>query len=336
MDLIVIGEWMSIKIFFNKSGQLNSPIEIPNSSGWWNSITGADLDGDGDIDYVLGNQGLNNKLRPSQEYPVIIYAHDFDSNGSIDPIITEHHQDGYYPVHLKMDLLNQLSHLKKNYSKYATYAAASIDQMIPADTLKIATKYYAETFESAVLWNDAGHLRLESLPIEAQFAPIYGSLCLDIDLDGDEDILLVGNRYSTEVFEGRHDALNGVFLKNDGSGNFKSVPLAESGFNVAGDARSLVQTYDIHGQPYVIASINNDHLTSFSLAREEGIITVEPQSDDVRCIITYTNGKKVAKEFYWGSSFLSQSSRKFQIDPTIVKEIDYHKSSGQIRKVTYR
>ena len=327
-DLILVGEWMPICLFENKNGKLNqNPVfEIPNSTGWWNSITGADLDNDGDIDYVLGNQGLNNKVKPSAAHPLLIYAHDFDQNGSIDPIIAAYQEGAYYPVHLKMDISGQLNFLKKKFLKYKEYSIAKMTDLLPKDTLDTALKFKAETFESAILWNQNGTFRLEALPIEAQFAPIYGSLCEDVDLDGDLDILLVGNRYNTEVFEGRHDAFNGLVLINDGSGKFTKA--SQSGFVVDKDARSLIQFFDKNEQAYTIAGINDQPLKIFKNQAQMGSQLIRPKPTDHKVLIHFKNGQKQLRELYFGSSFLSQSSRNFLINTEIVRQIDFYDKDG--------
>ena len=50
-DLIVVGEWMPIKVFINQGKVLKDEsskyINFP-SNGWWNKIYAEDFDGDGD------------------------------------------------------------------------------------------------------------------------------------------------------------------------------------------------------------------------------------------------------------------------------------------------
>jgi hypothetical protein len=94
-DLILVGDWMPVTVFKNDSGVLermdlqitNELDETINSNGWWRSISQGDFDNDGDIDFLLGNQGLNNFINPSQDYPAYIFNADYDKNGSVDPLI---------------------------------------------------------------------------------------------------------------------------------------------------------------------------------------------------------------------------------------------------------
>ncbi|MEO0331356.1 MAG: VCBS repeat-containing protein, partial [Bacteroidota bacterium] len=92
-DLVVVGEWMPIQLFYNEAGLQLKANKIPNSSGWWNTLQATDLDQDGDIDLVAGNFGKNNLYRPTADQPVRLIYSDFDQNGSIDPIFT-HYLEG--------------------------------------------------------------------------------------------------------------------------------------------------------------------------------------------------------------------------------------------------
>ena len=267
MDLVLVGEWMPVIILRNEEGKLVRHLEVPYSSGWWNSITAADLDQDGDEDFILGNQGLNNKMHASHEHPLRIYAHDFDHNGSIDPVIAAWSGSAYYPVHLRLDLLRQLNSLKKKFPNYLTYSQATISDIFSRDTLEKVLNYQAETFESAILWNEDKTFRLRALPLQAQYAPVYASLCVDVDQDSDLDILLVGNRYGTEVFEGRQDAFNGLLLINHGKGDFRLPENSNHGFKVDGDARSLLMFVDNLGQRSILAGINRSPIKAFQLTK---------------------------------------------------------------------
>lgn len=334
-DLILVGEWMPIIMLKNDEGKLHEYKRIKNSSGWWNSISGADLDNDGDIDYILGNQGLNNKLSTSINHPLHIYAEDFDKNGSVDPIISEYQGDTYYPVHLKMDLFRQLNFLKKKYQKYEAYSKATTEDIIPPGTLSKAKRLKAETFASSILWNNESGFKLKALPLEAQFAPVYASLAIDADADQDLDILLVGNRYSTEVFEGRHDALNGLYLENDGSGNFSISNSGNHGFNADGDARSLVQYVASDKNVYLLAGINDQKPKIFKQHSKENQELIFPNKDEWKAVFTFHSGKRQAKEFYIGSGFMSQSSKGILLDKNQVKEIEFHHINGTSRKVQF-
>ena len=121
-DLIVVGEWMPITFYKNVKGKLQnitSTTGVGNQTGWWNSMVGGDFDNDGDIDYIVGNLGQNSFFRASDQYPVRLYAKDFDKNGSIDPIVTLYLKDQKgvkkeYPALNRDDIISQLPGLRKN------------------------------------------------------------------------------------------------------------------------------------------------------------------------------------------------------------------------------
>ena len=265
-DLIVVGEWMPITYFKNEKGILkrteNKAFE--QSEGWWRSIVADDFDGDGDIDFIVGNQGINNKFTVSKANPAYCYIADFDNNGTIDPIISVYQDGAYYPHHLKKDLVNQLPHLRKRYLKYKDYATAQTVNIFSKEVLLEAKKLKACIFESVYIENKGKEkFAMHTLPLEMQYAPINDMLVDDFDGDGDKDILAIGNDYGAEVFSGRRDAFLGLLLKGDGKGNFKPLSIRESGFMVKGNARRLIQLKNANGERLIVASQNRDRLLIF-------------------------------------------------------------------------
>ena len=129
MDLILTGEWMPISVFKNIEGRFEnrtSDSGLKDYTGWWNSIAGADFDKDGDIDYVVGNHGLNSRFKVSQDQPMQIIAKDFDKNGYIDPICSYYVQGKNYPIYHRNLMLRQMPFLKSRYNTYENYARATM------------------------------------------------------------------------------------------------------------------------------------------------------------------------------------------------------------------
>ena len=187
-DLILVGEFMAIRAFENTGGQLvelKSDSGLSDSEGWWNSIQQGDFDNDGDMDYIVGNFGLNSQLKTSPDEPVQIYYKDFDGNGSLDPILTSYIMGESYPVFSKDDLLGQLSGLKRKYVNYSDYADQKITDVFTSEELADAHILKAKTFATSYIEN-LGNNRFEvtALPTPAQFAPIYGILIQDFNADG--------------------------------------------------------------------------------------------------------------------------------------------------------
>jgi hypothetical protein len=269
-DLIVVGEWMEVKVFKNENGKfadatLASGLE--KSNGWWNTIEPVDFDKDGDIDFVVGNHGLNSRFRASIDKPASMYVSDFDKNGSIEQIICVYNGDNAYPMALKHDLIQQMPSLRKRYLKYEQYKDQKITDIFPAEELKSASVLFSYNFASVTLTNDGtGKFTVKQLPLEAQVSPTYGILADDIDGDGNTDIVLGGNLYNVKPEAGRYDASFGLFLKGDGKGNFLPVKSRESGLFVDGEVRSI-QKITVGKNEYVVFSRNNDSLKLFKISR---------------------------------------------------------------------
>jgi hypothetical protein len=265
LDLIVVGEWMAIKIFINENGKLipNSSLQIPNSEGWWNVIEAVDLDKDGDMDFVVGNHGLNSRFKTSTENPACIYINDFDGNGTAEQLICTFNGDNSYPLVLRHNLVMQMPHLKKKYLKYESYVNQTIDSIFTKAEMENTVIWKANTFETGILINDGkGNFTFKALPKAAQTSPTYAILVKDIDGDNHLDILLGGNLYGAKPEVGRYDANNGLVLKGDGKNNFTAISTVNSGFFVDGEMRDLT-TIKVGGKEVIMAVRNNDSVVLF-------------------------------------------------------------------------
>lgn len=314
-DLIVVGEFMSIRFFKNTAGKLEEVTDqtgLQHTSGWWNSITSGDFDNDGDSDYILGNLGLNSRYKASAEEPLCIYANDYDKNGQIDPVMC-HYVDGEnYIAHSRNDLIDQINAMRVRFRTYSDYAKATFEESFTKDELANAHVVKSETFANSYLENlGNGKFKLTTLPRNVQIAPMYGILVGDYDQDNHLDVLAVGNFYSGEVFSGRYDASIGWFLKGDGKGNFNPIDVNESGFFVQGDAKGMVNIFS-GDKELSLSSINNGALRIHALPRNEQYI-YRAKSNDMAALIQFKDGTKQKLEFHYGSGYLSQGSRSFPV-----------------------
>ena len=151
-ELIVVGEWMPITIIDFNVAPLNEK-KIENTSGWWNTIEKADVDGDGDQDLLLGNFGLNTNLKASVDFPVSLYIKDFDENSQTDPVMSYFKDGNEYPYYSLDEMAGQLVKLKKEYRSYQKYAKSKFEDVFPKERLKGSERLQSVTFESVFLEN---------------------------------------------------------------------------------------------------------------------------------------------------------------------------------------
>jgi hypothetical protein len=288
---------------------------ISKETGWWNTITSGDYDNDGDIDYITGNMGLNSFYTASEKYPVEIYASDFDNNGSYDafpsiwlPTSQQDTSMKQYPVHQRDDVVKQMIGMRSKFQNYKSFAMATIDKLFTADQMKKALIRKAVNFRSSYCRNDGnGHFTMMPLPPMAQISVLNGMVTDDFDGDGNLDVLINGNDWGTEVSVGRYDALNGLLLKGDGKGNFTPQTITESGIYIPGNGKAMVSLRGSDNRYLVAASQNRGALKIFQLRKNSILVPLLP--DDAAAVLKFKNGTSRKQEFYYGSSFLSQSSR---------------------------
>ncbi len=279
-DLVIAGEWMPIRFFKNNHGHLYEVTDstgLTGNDGMWRSLVVADVDGDGDLDIIAGNLGLNNDYHVNEQQPMELFATDLDHNGSIDPVICYYikDEDGVkrsYPAVNRKDLSRQVPMIKKRFLLNQDYARASfadIYQAAPGDSL-----LHFICNETRSCWfENLGHGKFikHVLPVEAQFAPVNAIVCADLDHDGVMDLVLAGNEYQTEVMRGRYDASYGCFLKGIPAGRphpqhqneeprFICIPGRTTGLRLLGDIKSMALIPGARGQTLLLAAANDDSL----------------------------------------------------------------------------
>ena len=341
VDLILAGEWMPVTMLKNENGvfkNITAVNGITKETGWWNSITSGDYDNDGDIDYVVSNLGLNSYYSASEKYPVAVYGADFDNNGSFDAFPSNWLHTSQkdttireYPVHTRDDVVKQMISMRSKFQNYKSFALATMDKVFPPDQMKKALIRKAVNFKSSLCRNDCnGHFTLMPLPMQAQISVLNGMITDDFNGDGNLDILINGNDWSGEVSVGRYDALNGLLLKGDGMGNFTPETITESGIYIPGNGKALVCLRGAGNKYLVAASQNRGPLKIFELKKHSALIPLLPE--DAGAELTFKNGNSRKQEFYFGSSFLSQSAR-FLSSGDSIKSIVVWDNNGTTRKI---
>ncbi len=267
-DIIITGEYMPLTILTNDNGKfINKTIEygLDSTNGWWNTLAVDDLDGDGDLDFVAGNHGLNTVFKGSKSEPVQMYVNDFDHNGSVDHVICIYKNGISYPLVLKHDLVAQLPGLNSKYMNYKKFMYQTIDSIFTPSQLEKALILDAYELRSVVAINNGnGTFTIKPLPIEAQLSPVYAISIDDYDQDGIKDILLAGNLHHVKPEVGRYDASYGTFLKGSADMNYTAIPAKQTGFRVVGEARDMLTLETNKGKKLMVAR-NNDRIQIFNI-----------------------------------------------------------------------
>lgn len=244
-DLIVVGEWLPVSIFINQNGKLVDKTTNylgENYQGWWNTLAVADFNQDGQSDFIVGNQGLNNTFQASDKEPVTLTYKDFDKNGSIDPLLNYYQRGKNYPDVMRDELLGQLAHLRSKYTSFDSYADATMETIFSPEELRDAQRKSANHMATTLfLSNSTGKYESKQLPFQVQYAPVFAIQVLDYNKDGYLDVLLCGNNSYQKLRMGKADANYGVLLEGKGNGDFIYVPQTESGFSIKGDVQSILQ-----------------------------------------------------------------------------------------------
>lgn len=340
-DLILAGEWMPLTFLKSDNGtfkNVSTKTGIGENIGWWGSIIPGDFDNDGDIDYIVGNLGLNSYYKASFQYPVSIYAKDFDNNGSYDAVptifLSGSEKDTLrkeYPVHGRDDIIKQMIFLRSKFRNYKSYSVTTFDSIFGSKEMNDVLVLRANTFNHCFIRN-IGSLKFELnyLPDESQYSCINGMVAEDFNDDGNLDVLINGNDYGTDVSVGRYDACNGLLLLGDGKGDFQPVSILQSGIYIPGNGKALVKLKSNKNQLLVAASQNRGPLKVYKLNKNVRTIDLEPM--DVTVLFIYNNGKKRKTEVGYGSSFLSQSGRFLTVDRNVVS-VEVTNNNGTVRKI---
>lgn len=337
-ELLITTEWGGIQVLKKNGTSWNlQKTPLQKETGWWNSITAADIDNDGDMDYVAGNYGQNGYIKASPQYPARIYAKDFDNNTSFDAIVSHYQLNNLsnksdikeFPVAGRDDFIKEMTIMKERFTNYSIYAKTSMQEIFPKEFFTDALQLNAVNFNSSWIENKGGlQFEVHALPSEAQLAPVYGIIARDIDEDGYLDLLLNGNEFSMAPALGRNDALNGMILMGNGK-SFQPLTPGKSGFYVGGNGKALIE-WMVNGRYAISASQNFGPLKTFQLTKVTNPVALLPNDRTVH--LQLTNGQTRKQEHYWGSGFLSQSPGIVILNQSI-KSVEVINSKGEKRKL---
>ena len=254
-DLILSLEWGGICAFINENGTFKKQM-LTDKKGWWNFVLPVDINGDGTIDIIAGNQGLNNRLTASAEEPVRLYYNDFDDNGKKEQVLTYYLGGHEIPFASKDELQKQIPIIKKRFLYAEDFARASLNKIFSENKLKTSDILTADYFSNSILLNK-GNLNFITEPLSwlAQLSPFKDAVVINANNDSLADILLVGNFYENNIQMGRNDADFGTILINKGRGRFSCENI--NGLQIKGQVRHI-KKINIGGREAFILARNND------------------------------------------------------------------------------
>ncbi len=271
IDLIVAGDWMPIRIFANTNGKLAEVTgfvaEETPLNGFFQRIIAADFDRDGDIDLIAGNVGTNTKLRKTPESQLMMWVKDIDNNQTTEQILAYNRTGSgedkeWYPLAFKDELGKQMPGIiNRRFTDYVSFAGKPLNAILNDAELAGANEYTVNQFASVYLENKTGQggkatFVVHELPMMAQVSKLFALQVMDIDQDGDLDVLGGGNFYGVSSYQGRYDASYGLILRNDGKGSFSALSPVDSGFLLNGEIRDIRSVHTAQGARVVVARNN--------------------------------------------------------------------------------
>jgi hypothetical protein len=322
IDLMITYDWAAVGYWQNKEGtfhEQSGAAGLDSLKGWWNGIASADLDHDGDMDYVLTNVGLNTKYHASADHPQRLYYGQLDASGKRCILEAEFEGDRLLPVRGKSCSQNVMPFIKGDFPTFHDFASASLSDIYGEKRLQNALQLEVTTLESGVLLNDgSGHFKFAPLPRLAQAAPGFGLVLTDLNADGHTDVYMVQNFFGPQPETGRMDGGISLMLKGLGDGTFAPVETRRSGIILQGDSKALITT-DLNrdGWPDLIATQNNGETYGFHHRQIKGkhILKVglkgkpgNPTSVGARITLHLKDGSTQTAEVNAGGGYLSQSS----------------------------
>ncbi|MGZ8937749.1 MAG: FG-GAP repeat domain-containing protein, partial [Limisphaerales bacterium] len=327
-ELVIAGEFGPLRVFKNNRGALEAftgtvqttngqSFPLDQMTGWWTSLSAGDFDGDGQMDLVAGNWGMNSEYSASPSRPIKLFSGAFPPSPTFAVIETTHDPgvNAYVPTRPLDDFYSDLPFLTGKFPTFRAYSESSLDTVL-GEHKRLAVEHTITTLQSVLLLNRKTHFELRPLPLEAQLAPVFGSAVADFDLDGKEDLFLAQNFFAMRLGLPRLDAGRGLLLRGDGRGGFTPVPGEEAGILIYGEQRgAAVSDFDADGRPDLAVTQNGAETKLYrNSASGRGLrvrITGPPENiDGIGCILRMKRGTLYgpAREIHAGSGYWSHNS----------------------------
>jgi hypothetical protein len=348
-DLLLTTEWGPVRLFQNRAGRLVERTEaagLARRLGWWTGIAAGDLDHDGDVDYVVGNLGLNTRYQPSEAEPCRLYWGAFGGNPEAHLVEAVESANGIFPVRGKTALEKAVPSIAERFPTHHAFAAATLPQLVGENELAGAVRVEATIAESGVLLNDGpGRFAFGPLPRLAQAAPVFGIVLEDFDADGNLDVFLAQNFSGAQRETGRMNGGVGVCLLGRGDGTFAAASPERSGLVVPEDGRAAVATdYSGAGLPDLIVATHNGPVRAFENRSVGGgrRLSVRlrgpsgnPTGIGARVTLRLDSGRAIVREVCAGTGYWSQSGGLLHFSwstPASASEIEVRWPGGRVSR----
>ena len=265
-DLITVSEWGTPTVYKNSGRRLTKfSTDLDSLYGWWNVIETADLDNDGDMDFIIGNQGSNTLYKTSEEHPMKMWINDFDNNGTLEQIITRNFDGKDYPIHMKKEMTSQMVSLKKQNLKASEYAKKSVDELFTEEVFQNTIMKKTTISETIIAINEGdGKFTIKKLPSQVQLSSVCGITTYDVNNDGNLDIIMGGNNFEFKPQYSRLDANYGSVLLSNGNLEFTWQNYDTSGFFIKEEIKHIKKFKDKSGKTHIITAINDSKPKIFS------------------------------------------------------------------------
>lgn len=266
-ELIIVGEWMPISIYGYNGEQFvkENSSAFEKSNGMWNTIEIEDIDGDGNLDIIAGNLGLNNKYKATESEPFKLYVNDFDKNGTNDVYLGFNEDGKTFPVRGRQCSSEQMPFVAEKFETYDVFGKSTVEDVLAGREEGMVTKE-AYTFAHTIFYGDGkGGFAAMELPMQSQVAPVYGMAIYDFDGDGDKDLFTAGNFYDREVETTRSDAGVGCVMINDGNRKWSVMHPTETGIIANGDVRDVALLKQKNAKPVLAIANNNGPMQFYEL-----------------------------------------------------------------------